>query len=87
MLYLDPTRVHMEKLAEHPPASFPPYDVYPVNVENVPSVPSSGALMLAKTATRAKGEMLVNEWVAGIADAVAQEFKPRHRSAAPGRVA
>lgn len=85
MLYLDPDRVHMEKLAEHPPASFPPYDIYPVNVENVPGVPSSGALMSAKAATRAKGEMLVDEWVAGITDAVAQEFKSRHCSAAAGR--
>jgi creatinine amidohydrolase len=79
MLYLDPARVHMEKLAEHPPATFPPYDVYPVNAENVPGVPSSGALMSAKAATREKGEMLVEEWVGGIADAVAQEFKSLRR--------
>jgi creatinine amidohydrolase len=75
MLYLDPGRVRMEKLAEHPPASFPPYDVYPVNTENVPGVPSSGALMSARSATREKGELLVEEWVDGIVDAVAQEFK------------
>jgi creatinine amidohydrolase len=75
MLYLDPGRVRMKKLAEHPPASFPPYDVYPVNTENVPGVPSSGALMSARSATREKGELLVEEWVDGIVDAVAQEFK------------
>ena len=77
MLYLDPDRVHMERLAEHPPASFPPYDVYPVTRENVPGVPSAGALMSAKAASREKGELLVEEWVRGIADAVAAEFKPR----------
>ena len=43
--------------------------------ENVPGVPSSGALMSAKAATREKGELLVEEWVRGIADAVKQEFK------------
>ena len=77
MLYLDPDRVHMERLADHPPASFPPYDVFPVTQENVPGVPSSGALMSAKAATREKGEMLVEEWVNGIANAVAEEFKTK----------
>jgi len=75
MLFLDPKRVHMERLAEHPPASFPPYDVYPVTKDNVPGVPSSGALMSARAATREKGELLVEEWVRGIADAVTGEFK------------
>jgi creatinine amidohydrolase len=75
MLFLDPDRVHMERLAEHPPASFPPYDVYPVTHENVPGVPSSGALMSAKAATREKGELLVEEWTRGIADAVTHEFR------------
>lgn len=86
MLYLDPKRVHMEKLVEHPPANFPPYDVYPVNAENVPGVPSSGALMSAKAATREKGEILVEEWVGGIADAITQEFKMSRRPVATGRV-
>ena len=31
--------------------------------------------MSAKAATREKGELLVEEWVRGIADAVKQEFK------------
>lgn len=79
MLYLDPARVHMEHLVDHPPAKFPPYDVYPVTKENVPQVPSSGALMSAKLATREKGEFLVSEWVSGIADAVAHEFKVAER--------
>jgi creatinine amidohydrolase len=79
MLYLNPDRVHMERLADHPPASFPPYDVYPVTHENVPGVPSSGALMSAKAATREKGQLLVEEWVRGIADVVTQEFKAAAR--------
>jgi creatinine amidohydrolase len=87
MLYLDPDRVHMERLADHPPADFPPYDVYPVTKENVPAVPSSGALMSAKLATREKGGWLVEEWVAGIADAVAREFKPARGRLAARRAA
>jgi creatinine amidohydrolase len=83
MLYLNPARVHLDRLIDHPPANFPPYDVYPVTRENVPGVPSSGALMSAKAATRDKGELLVEEWVRGIADAVAEEFKtPQHPSRA-----
>jgi creatinine amidohydrolase len=85
MLYLDPRRVHMEKLAEHPPASFPPYDIYPATADNVPGVPSSGALMSAKAATREKGELLVEEWVRGIADAVAHEFKTTTRQSGSTR--
>jgi creatinine amidohydrolase len=81
MLYLDPDRVHLERLIDHPPANFPPYDVYPVSRENVPAVPSSGALMSAKAATRAKGKLLVEEWVSGIAEAVADEFSIARRPA------
>jgi creatinine amidohydrolase len=85
MLYLNPDRVHMERLAEHPPANFPPYDVYPVTRENVPGVPSSGALMSAKAATREKGKLLIEEWVRGIAEAVADEFKTSVRPPAAAR--
>jgi hypothetical protein len=48
-------------------------------------VPSSGALMSAKAATREKGELLVEEWVRGIADAVAHEFKGALRPASATR--
>ncbi len=75
MLHLDPTRVHMEHLVDHPPAKFPPYDVFPVNKENVPQVPASGALCSAKLATKEKGELFVTDLVNGIADAVTHEFK------------
>jgi hypothetical protein len=39
--------------------------------------------MSAKAATREKGEMLVEEWVSGIAGAVVEEFKtkPLHPTA------
>jgi hypothetical protein len=33
--------------------------------------------MSAKAATREKGEMLVEEWVSGIASAVVEEFKTK----------
>jgi creatinine amidohydrolase len=88
MLYLDPGRVHMERLVDHPPASFPPYDVDPVTRENVPQVPSSGALASARLASPEKGHWLVEEWVDGIAAAVAAELKPdRGRAAVPRRAA
>lgn len=87
MLYLDSARVHMERLVDHPPASFPPYDVYPVTKENVPQVPSSGALASAKFASREKGELLVNEWIDGITDAVTREFKLTKRTPIQRRAA
>ncbi len=37
MLHLHPEWVDMAKVPLHPPASFPPYDVYPVNPAWVPS--------------------------------------------------
>jgi creatinine amidohydrolase len=85
MLYLKPETVHMERVPEHPPASFPPYDVYPVNENNVPGVPSSGALMSARLATREKGELLFEEWVRGISAAVAHEFRGSRKPAAVAR--
>jgi creatinine amidohydrolase len=85
MLYLDPGRVHMDRLADQLPASFPPYDVYPVTSENVPQVPPSGALASARLASGEKGQWLVEEWVDGIAAAVTAELQPGRGWAAVSR--
>lgn len=71
MLHLHPTLVDMSKVPTHPPASFPPYDVYPVNPD---WVPASGALCSAKVATAESGKLLVDEYVHGIVRALAAEF-------------
>ena len=74
MLYRHPELVDMSSLATDVPAVFPPYDVYPVNFENIPGLPRSGALNSAKFATAEKGKLMFDEYVSGIADAVADEF-------------
>jgi creatinine amidohydrolase len=72
MLRLHPELVDMSKVPTHPPASFPLYDVYPVN----PAwVPSDGALCSAKLATAEKGEIFLEELEREIAKALAGEFK------------
>jgi creatinine amidohydrolase len=71
MLNLFPELVDMSKVPTHPPAVFPPYDVYPVN----PSwVPSSGALCSAKLATADKGGAMLEELERDIAKALSAEF-------------
>lgn len=75
MLHLRPDLVKMEEVPTHGPADFPPYDVYPGNNETIPGLPRSGALVSAKDATAEKGELLVNDYVEGIARAVGEEFR------------
>lgn len=75
MLYRHPELVDMSSLPTDVPAQFPPYDVYPVSFENLPTLPRSGALNSAKLATEEKGKLMFDEYVAGIADAVTHEFR------------
>ena len=74
MLYRHPELVDMTRLPSDVPASFPPYDVYPVSFENLPTLPRSGALNSAKHATAEKGKLMFDEYVVKIADAVSEEF-------------
>ena len=74
MLYRHPELVDMSSLANDVPAQFPPYDVYPVTFENLPTLPRSGALNSAKLATAEKGKLMFDEYVSSIAEAVANEF-------------
>ena len=53
------------------PATFPPYDVFPVDPARTPA---PGTLSSAKTASREKGELILEVCVQGIADAIGQEF-------------
>jgi creatinine amidohydrolase len=71
MLHLFPKLVDMAKVPTHPPAQFPPYDVYPVNPD---WVPSSGALCSAKIATAESGALMVDEYARGITRALSEEF-------------
>lgn len=72
MLYLHPELVEFDKVPLHPPADFPPYDVYPVEPERIPA---SGALSSAKSATAEKGKLMLEEYVDSISDALREEFE------------
>ena len=63
MLHLHPHLVDMSKVVDHPPASFLPYDFFPVKPE---WTPSSGCLSSAKPATADKGKLLFEVCVEGI---------------------
>ena len=71
MLRLHPELVDMKQVPVHPPAAFPPYDVYPTDISRVPS---SRALCSAKIATADKGTLLLGDYVDGISRAIAEEF-------------
>ncbi|MNF28021.1 Creatinine amidohydrolase [compost metagenome] len=71
MLALYPHLVDLDKVVDHPPATFPPYDVFPIIPERTPA---RGTLSSAKTASREKGELILEVCVAGIADVIGKEF-------------
>ncbi|MDH3672532.1 MAG: creatininase [Gammaproteobacteria bacterium] len=71
MLHLHPNLVQFDKVPLHPPADFPPYDIYPVEPHRIPS---SGALSSAKTATADKGRLMLDEYIETISMALIDEF-------------
>ncbi|MCY1278469.1 Creatinine amidohydrolase [compost metagenome] len=71
MLALYPNLVDMDKVVDHPPATFPPYDVFPVIPERTPAC---GTLSSAKDASREKGELILQVCTEGIAAAVQEAF-------------
>ncbi|MNR09397.1 Creatinine amidohydrolase [compost metagenome] len=71
MLALYPERVDMDRVVDHPPASFPPYDVFPIIPERTPAC---GTLSSAVGASREKGELILRVCVEGIASAVEEVF-------------
>jgi creatinine amidohydrolase len=74
MLALYPHQVRLERVVDHAPATFPPYDVYPPKPE---WTPVSGTLSSPKEASAEKGEILLQVCVDGIVSALETEF-PRH---------
>ena len=71
MLALYPDLVTLEAAVDIEPATFPPYDVYPVKPE---WTPASGTLSSPKAASAEKGGILLDVCSAGIADALKAEF-------------
>ncbi len=74
MLHLHPELVNLGKLPTDVPAKFPPYDVFPLTSENLPTLPRSGALNDSHKATAELGALMFNEYVSEIAKAVRKEF-------------
>lgn len=72
MLRLHPELVLLERAVDHPPASFPPYDVYPPHPE---WTPASGTLSSPRDATAEKGDILLDVCTRGIVDALRTEFR------------
>ncbi len=71
MLALYPDLVDLSKVVDHPPAKFPPYDMFPVVAERTPS---AGTLSSAVNASREKGELILDVCVNGIVEALQKEF-------------
>lgn len=72
MLHLHPHLVDMSKVVDQEPATFPPYDFFPVKPE---WTPCSGCLSSAKPASAQKGKLLFEVCVKGIAEQLAVAFK------------
>lgn len=71
MLHLHPDLVDMEKVIHHEPAVFPPYDIFPSDVE---WVPKSGTLSSAKNASVDSGQLLFDVCVSGIVSSIKAQF-------------
>jgi len=71
MLELHPHLVDMTKVKDHPPATFPPHDFFPIKPE---WTPASGTLSSAKNASAEKGRLLLRVCVEGIAKELAKAF-------------
>ncbi|MCJ1903068.1 MULTISPECIES: creatininase [Paracoccus] len=71
MLALYPQFVDLSRAVDVAPASFPPYDVYPVKPE---WTPAPGTLSSPKDASAEKGELLLEVCTKGIVDALRAEF-------------
>lgn len=72
MLYLQPQLVRFDQVPLHPPADFPPYDVFPPEPHRIPA---SGALSSGKTASAEKGRYMFEEYVSTISAALEREFQ------------
>ncbi|MFD0985732.1 creatininase [Methyloligella solikamskensis] len=71
MLLVRPDLVSPELMPDDGPAEFPPYDVTPVPKG---LVPASGVLAVAQGATKESGQLLMDDYVTLISEAIAKEF-------------
>lgn len=71
MLVLHPELVNLDAAIDHPPATFPPYDVYPAPQD---WVHSSGTLSSPRHAFHEKGEILLDVCMREIVDALRREL-------------
>lgn len=71
MLHLHPNLVDMSKVVDQEPATFPPYDFFPIKPE---WTPCSGCLSSAKPASAQKGKLLFEVCVKGIAEQLKTAF-------------
>nr|AAD45612.1 creatininase [Pseudomonas putida]AAD55802.2 creatininase [Pseudomonas putida] len=71
MLALHPEKVDLTRAVDHPPATFPPYDVFPIIAERTPAC---GTLSSPKGASREKGELILRVCTEGISNAVREAF-------------
>ncbi|QJP15661.1 creatininase [Starkeya sp. ORNL1] len=71
MLHLRPDLVRVDKIPDHPAASFPPYDVYPFDTT---PIPPDGVLSSAKPASAEKGAIVIEQVVPDIAASLAKVF-------------
>jgi creatinine amidohydrolase len=72
LLHLRPDLVRMDRVPNHPPMEYPPYDVFPPDPEQASK---TGVLASAREATAEKGELLFNEYVTEISAALSREFR------------
>jgi len=72
MLVLRPDLVEMDKVPSDGPATFPPYDRFPIPADF--GLPSSGVLAVAIGSTVQKGDLLMADYVTRISAAVRKEF-------------
>lgn len=71
MLALHPGLVDMNRVVDHPPATFPPYDMFPPDPARTPE---PGTLSSAGNASAEKGELILDVCVEGISKALRDEF-------------
>jgi creatinine amidohydrolase len=81
MLYCYPELIDMDAIVDEPQAEFPPYDVFPVKPE---WVPSTGSLSSPRGATSEMGKILVEEFVQLVSDSLKQEFGPNQKQQIEG---
>jgi len=74
MLELYPDLVDMKCAVDHPPATFPPYDFFPIKPE---WTPPSGTLSSPKRASAEKGRLLLEVCVSGISKAMTVAFQAK----------